>query len=68
MAIIRFPNSREELHRSVFKLFGMNVRVLVDLKFSASSSTNKVLFFYDIIVLVYHCYQFIPPTVLLLLM
>ena len=56
MAIIRFPNSREELHRSVFKLFGMNVRVLVDLKFSASSSTNKVCLFY-------HCLGISPLSI-----
>ena len=47
MAIIRYPDSREELHRSVFKL-----------KFSANSATNKVCLF-SISVLVYHRYQFI---------
>ena len=57
MAIIRYPDSREELHRSDFKLFGMIVWVLVHLKFSASSSINKELFIFDIIVLVYHRHQ-----------
>ena len=37
----------------------MIVWVLVHLKFSASSSINKELFIFDIIVLVYHRYQFI---------
>ena len=52
MAIIRYPDSREELHRCV--LFGMIIPVLVHLKFSACSSTNKVMFIFNIIVLVYH--------------
>ena len=44
-AIIRYPDSREELHRNV--LFDMIIRVLVHLKNSriASSSTNKLCLF-----------------------
>ena len=58
MAIIRYPDSSEELRRSV--LFGLIIRVLVRLlTFSANSFTNKVLFIFDITVLVYHRYQFI---------
>ena len=52
MAIIRYPDSREDL-------FGMIIRVLVHLKFLANSLTSKVLFIFDITVLVHHRYQFI---------
>ena len=38
MAIIWYPDSSEDL-------FGMIIRVLVHLKFSANSSTNKVCLF-----------------------
>ena len=51
MAIIRYPDSSEELHRSV--LFGLIIRVLVHLKFSAGSSTKKFVYFR------YHCLCYI---------
>ena len=58
MAIIRYPLSREELHRSV--LFDMITASGTLEKFSASEQFNKqTLFIFDIIVLVYHRYQYI---------
>ena len=42
MAIIQYPDSHEQLHRSVFKLFCMIVQALVHIKFSANSDISPL--------------------------
>ena len=58
MAIIRYPDSREELSY-IEHLVWYDYPGPGTINFSANGFTNKVLFIFDITILVYHRYQFI---------